>query len=201
MATDAQDDLLEGLEDLDEATEMTVADAGSEAPGAAAKKRPPEQAWVSKMFEGGPHIVLRAFLGVSGLSLLVGFFLPWFTVQGTEMTGLELAVGGPIVNTVIPFGIRTAIGVVPLLGLILTPLGFLGFRFAGMVGLIVGVAIFALAVVAAVMITGVGLWIVVAGTATALAAGGVAFMQGRERRLRARGTKVTRKKRKAEAAA
>jgi hypothetical protein len=111
-------------------------------------------------------LVRRVLLGVSGLAMLVGFFLPWLKV-GTLLTisgfGLVFATGD-VVN-VISGASRFMLVVVPLLGFLLVLGALLGYRLTQWVALAGATAIlgFGLARVLELFVTstGLGMWLVI----------------------------------------
>ncbi|HJL16507.1 MAG TPA: hypothetical protein RMH99_12670 [Sandaracinaceae bacterium LLY-WYZ-13_1] len=140
---------------------------------------------------GAPHLAFRIALGAAGLCLLIGFFLPWVKIQSTpsdetpqevrrelvSYSGLELA------STDDDF-VRAAAGgdtqrqllwLIPLFGLALTAVGFLGFRWSGLVGAVLGLLLVGYGVVTVVMIffqnTHYGLWLVLLGAFVAVSTG------------------------------
>lgn len=137
-----------------------------------------------------PHIVMRALLGFSGLSLLVGFFLPWVRFPATAaegdvpgvpehfQNGLDLLLSNDIQGTS-----PAAILLVPILGALLSAASFMGFRYAGHTAMAVAVGMLAygLYVLGSMFIqfTGYGLWTVAGGTFVILLLGVATYMLGR----------------------
>lgn len=135
-----------------------------------------------------PHIVLRVLIGLSGLSLLVGFFLPWLmepaAVEGgaaTAHAGYNLAMGEYFDTPG-----KEALWALPALGVLLSATAFMGFRYAGQVAIGTAVAIigFALYVLLQLFVqrTALGLWIVAGGTFVILLLGVIAWMVDTRRR-------------------
>ena len=139
----------------------------------------------------GPHVALRIALGSAGVLLLVGFFLPWLRLTGVDpLSGLELVIADEeAVVTAIGATQRWLLILVPLLGVGLTAVGFLGLRFSGQVGFGVGLAIIgygAFTVIALfVQTTAIGLWLVLGGAFLALNAGLFAWVKAKADRPRA----------------
>ena len=140
-------------------------------------------------------LVLHALLGFAGLTLLVGFLLPWFNLDcpaaqalhiactgdtSVEVRGYTLAFGGELVGT--PSWLLI---LVPALGAALSAIAFMRFRFAAQVAVGVAVALigYAFYVLLQMFIqhTAVGLWLVSGGTFVVLLLGVVTWMQARQR--------------------
>lgn len=149
---------------------------------APAKKREPR--------ETAP-LALRIVLGTAGLCLVVGFFFPWIKIGDlANISGLDLAISDNVV-------IRQAIGsttrwillFVPLLGLALTAIGYLGFKWSGIVGVVAGVLVigFGIFILAYLFfqLTAPGLWVVLVGALVGFGAG--LFTVLRARRAKAAG--------------
>ncbi len=127
------------------------------------------------------EMALRVVLGVLGLVMLVGFFLPWLSVAGpiegaplVAQSGLTLATSGDLVGTPAPL-----LFLVPALGAVLSAASFMGFRFAPQVA--VGIALtllgYALYVLLQMFVhhTELGLWLVSGGTFLVLLLGMLAW--------------------------
>jgi cbb3-type cytochrome oxidase subunit 3 len=137
-----------------------------------------------------PHIVMRALMGFAGLSLLVGFFLPWVRFpavaaeEGTSavpehfQNGLDLLMAHDIQGTT-----PMAILLVPILGACLSAVSFMGFRYAAQtaIAVAVGMLAYGLYVLGSMFVqfTGYGLWTVAGGTFVILLLGVIAYMFGR----------------------
>lgn len=108
-----------------------------------------------------PPLVLRALLGFAGLSLLIGFFLPWVRIRpdGPPSSGLDLLFQ-PDVGGTPSMGML----LLPVLGVVLAVLSFMGFRFAAhtAIGIAVVLVLYAVYVLFQLFVahTAVGLWIV-----------------------------------------
>src|SRR5690606_12219419 len=86
----------------------------------------------------------RVALGFAGLSLLVGFFLPWLhdTTEGVDgaaativsSTGLSLAISGDLGGSP-----AMLLFLIPALGIALSAISFMGFKWSGQVA--VGIAL------------------------------------------------------------
>lgn len=173
--------------------------AETDKPKTAAKPAEPEKkdgpakdgaAEPEKPAQKPPHIVMRALLGFAGLSLLVGFFLPWVRFPATEavgdtpgvpehfQNGLDLLLSPSIQGTA-----SAAILVVPILGALLSAASFMGFRYAGQtaIAVAVGMLAYGLYVLGSMFIqfTGYGLWTVAGGTFVILLLGVTTYMLGR----------------------
>jgi hypothetical protein len=137
----------------------------------------------SLAFTGGPPLGLRALVGFSGLSLLVGFFLPWFRVEAdaTEYaSGLTLMMGDNVGGT--PAMLLIA---VPILGVLTSAAAFMGFRWTahGAIGVAALLLAYGLWVLLRLFVehTALGLWVVVGGAFITLLLGVVTLMWSRER--------------------
>ncbi|MGF1467830.1 MAG: hypothetical protein ACFCGT_17055 [Sandaracinaceae bacterium] len=174
-------------------------DLDDEAPARASRaKREPKGSGI------GPaaaqlHIGLRLALGLAGLCLLVGFFLPWLSLreigvdtgETVEVSGIALVVADSATyRQVMDPGQRYLVLLVPIFGLALTAIGFLGFRFAGPVGFGMGLLLIIYGLVRVIIVflqtARVGLWLVLLGAFTALVAGLIAYIRSRELRLKRR---------------
>ncbi len=159
-------------------------------PKAASKPAEPETteaAEPEKPLQKPPHIVMRALLGFAGLSLLVGFFLPWVRFPAVEgehpspehfQNGLDLLMENDIQGTA-----PVAILLVPILGALLSAASFMGFRYAAQtaIGVAVGMLAYGLYVLASMFVsyTGYGLWTVAVGTFVILLLGVATYMLSR----------------------
>jgi len=162
-------------------------------PKAATKPAEPEktddtEAEPEKPTQRPPHIVMRALLGFSGLSLLVGFFLPWVrfpaVTEGEHVSpehyqnGLDLLMANDIQGTA-----PIAILLVPILGALLSAASFMGFRYAGQtaMGVAIGMLAYGLYVLGSMFVqfTGYGLWTVAVGTFVILLLGVATYILGR----------------------
>lgn len=140
------------------------------------------------------QIALRVLIGIGGLALLVGFFLPWLNVSvpGAEgapatmqaQSGLTLATSGDLVGTPAPL-----LFLVPALGIVLIATGFMGFKWSAQVAVGIAVSLigYALYVLLQMFVqhTAMGLWIVSGSVFLVLLLGVVAWMTGREPRAKA----------------
>lgn len=133
---------------------------------------------------GAPHMVLRVVLGTAGLLLVVGFFLPWIEWDREVYSGLNLMLDGDP-------GIRAAVGetrrwillAIPALGVALTAIGFMGFRWSAAVAAGIGLLLIGYGIVTVVGIffqtTALGLWLIVGAAFLALGGGLVALVRAR----------------------
>lgn len=130
------------------------------------------------------QVLLRVLLGFAGLSLLVGFFLPWLHHEGetagavVEQTGLALATGDRLVGSP-----AKLLFVIPGLGVALSAISFMGFRWSGQVAVtfaltLIGYALYVLLQMF-VQHTALGLWVVAGGTFVILLLGVMAWISGR----------------------
>lgn len=134
-------------------------------------------------FTGGPPLALRALVGFSGLSLLIGFFLPWFRVDADAegyASGLTLMMGDHVGGT--PAMLLVA---VPILGVLISAAAFMGFRWTahGAIGVAALLLAYGLWVLLRLFVehTALGLWVVVGGAFITLLLGVVTLMWSRER--------------------
>lgn len=148
---------------------------------------------------GAPHIMLRILLGTAGLLLVVGFFLPWLRIElpgadGAESVVLQEISGMTLVADDEPT-IRALVGdtqrwlllAIPVFGLALTAVGFMGFRWSGIVAAVLGLSLVGYGVVTVVLFffqkTALGLWLILGGTFLAVAAGMFTFLRARQAKL------------------
>jgi hypothetical protein len=133
------------------------------------------------------QVFLRILLGFAGLSLLVGFFLPWLQHEGetagtmVEQTGLALATGENLVGSP-----ARLLFLIPGLGVALSAISFGGFRWSGQVAVtfalsLMGYALFVLLQMF-VQHTALGLWVVAGGTFVILLLGVMTWISGRDRK-------------------
>ena len=147
-------------------------------PAPARKEAPPERK------EGAPHMALRVLLGLAGLALLVGFFLPWLRIPPLiDTSGLDLLLddGDAIGATQ-----RWLLLIAPVAGLIMTAVGFLGLRWSGRVAVGLGVTVILCGAVVLIVLffrhTAVGLWLIFGGSFTAVISGLFAWLRPLRRR-------------------
>lgn len=150
---------------------------------AALDKTDKKAAQGSFAFTGGPPLGLRALVGFSGLTLLVGFFLPWFRAgaEGEHDSGLTMMLGEPVGGT--PAILLVA---VPILGVLLSAVSFMGFRWTahaaiGVAALLLGYGLWILLSLF-VEHTALGLWIVVGGAFITLLLGLVTLLWNRDKK-------------------
>jgi hypothetical protein len=140
----------------------------------------------TKTAQPPPAMWMRALLGFAGLSLLVGFFLPWVRVPAVEdgadattHSGLDLAFS----TTGIEGTPAIVVLIVPILGALLSAIAFMGFRYAAQtaVGVAVAMIAYALYVLASMFVqnTALGLWVVSGGTFVTLLLGVATWMLAR----------------------
>lgn len=134
---------------------------------------------------GTPHIALRIILGASGLLLVVGFFLPWINLESTTVSGLELVSSSdPIIVALIGNQAQKWILLlIPVFGVALTAIGFLGVRYSGHISAALGVLIVGYGVVTVIIFffqkTGIGMWLILGGAFIAISAGLITFLRTR----------------------
>jgi len=119
----------------------------------------------------------RMVIGIAGLTLLAGFFLPWLSVSNSGWTFSASAYG--IVRAGGSFGMLQVLMIaVPLAGLTMFVSSLRSVRAARAASLLSAVGLGALAAYNILAVTGWGLWIVVAAGFVALLA---PFMIARDR--------------------
>jgi hypothetical protein len=150
------------------------------------KDAEPKEKEDAKPSQPPPPMWMRALLGTAGLSLLVGFFLPWVRVPAVEEgaaatfnSGLDLAFS----TTGIEGTPAIIVLVVPVLGALLSAIAFMGLRYAAQtaVGVAVGIIGYALYVLGSMFVqnTSFGLWVVSGGTFVTLLLGVTTWMLAR----------------------
>lgn|GEM_PF-2062043 len=153
---------------------MTNDPTAPEAAPIAPPPRPPVPVEPVKKGPGAIDSTLRRGVAlISGVALVVAFFLPW--IQATEfnlrtMTGLEILLSSDMTSQT-----RAAVSAVPSLGIILLIAGYVGRKAALFVGLLAGIT---LVLVGAWQIgtylaesIGAGLWVVAGASLLALIGG------------------------------
>ncbi|MCA9607066.1 MAG: hypothetical protein KC619_15780 [Myxococcales bacterium] len=139
---------------------------------------------------GAPHIVLRIVLGAAGLLLLIGFFFPWLRLVGPDdqanlVTGLDVVMAGdPVVRALVGQDAnRYVLLAIPVFGIALTAVGFLGVRYSGHIAAVLGILIVGYGMVMVVIFffqkTGFGLWMILGGAFIAILAGLITFVRQR----------------------
>lgn len=161
-----------------------VVDTGEPEPKKERKSAAPEAK------AGAPHLILRIALGAAGLLLLVGFFLPWVGIEygatgdtpgeiqrDLDYSGFKLATSDDdFVRAAAGSDTqRNLLWLIPVFGLALTAVGFLGFRWSGPLGAVLGVLLVGYGAVTVIIIffqnTRLGLWLILGGAFLAIAAG------------------------------
>ncbi len=134
-----------------------------------------------------PHIVLRVLIGFAGLSLLVGFFLPWLNMPASEGVPAAMLAGYNVAGDEVVGTPGAILWLIPVLGAALSAAAFMGFRWAGQVAIGVAVALIGyglfLLMQMFVQHTALGLWIVAGGTFVILLLGVLAWLVESRRRL------------------
>jgi len=134
---------------------------------------------------GAPHIVLRIVLGAAGLLLVVGFFLPWINLESSSVSGLELVTSDdPIIVALVgQQAQKWILLLIPVFGVALTAIGFLGVRYSGHISAVLGILIVGYGIVTVIVFffqkTGLGLWLILGGAFIAITAGLVTFLRTR----------------------
>lgn len=154
---------------LDVTTETSTVDSPTTTPVPAAEALPED--------DTGPGIVdatlRRGFALLSGLALVVAFFLPW--IEATDLnlrslTGLQIVLDGDMQAST-----RAAVFAVPMLGLVLLVAGYVGRRSALFVGLLAGISLTLVGAWQTLSYLaesiGAGLWVVAAASMLALIGG------------------------------
>ena len=110
---------------------------------------------------------------VSGLALVVGFFLPW--QQATSLDAISVTGFDIVMKGLLDSGARAAVMTVPALGLVLLGLAYLGRRASLVGGLLVGVTLLLVGTIQTLQYLaqsiGIGLWVVAAASFLALVGG------------------------------
>lgn len=177
---------LDDDEELEERTSRPSKSKGDKAKGDKSKPKP-----------GAPHVVFRILLGTAGLLLVIGFFLPWLRLEMPaadlsgmamikEITGMQLvfsdeplirAMGGDDTQ-------RYLLLFIPAFGLAMTAVGFLGFRWSGVVAALMGLTLVGYGIVMFAVFffqkTGLGLWLILGGAFLSVSAGVVSFLRSRQ---------------------
>ncbi len=136
---------------------------------------------------------MRLLLGISGLGILVGFFLPW--IRQTEI--INGAAGGSITNVRMLSGLDLIMRghlsgtpvawllLVPALGLLVACVSMLGFRWSGQLAILsaLGLIVYAGYILLRTFIglTGFGLWLVAGSVGTTILSGVITTMIVRTR--------------------
>jgi len=121
-------------------------------------------------------LLLRGVLGVAGLGLIVGFFMPWLRLgQMAALSGFSMLVTGGEAVSALTGPHRALLFVVPLGGALLCVAAWRGGRLAAWLALIVGAFVVAAGVITPLLVffdtTGRGMWIAALSALTALAIG------------------------------
>lgn len=145
---------------------------------------------------GAPHIVFRILLGTAGLLLVIGFFLPWLRLEIPAAVGvpaeIKMISGVELVWSEEPL-VRAMAGdetqrylllFIPAFGLLMTAVGFLGFRWSGVVAAVMGLTLVGYGIVMFAIFffqkTGLGLWLILGGAFLSVSAGVVSFLRSRQ---------------------
>ena len=92
--------------------------------------------------------------------------------------------GEPTIRALVGDTQRWLLLAIPVFGLALTAVGFLGFRWSGIVAAILGLSLVGYGVVTVVLFffqkTALGLWLILGGTFLAVAAGMFTFLRARQ---------------------
>jgi len=128
--------------------------------------------------ESAGALLARIVIGLAGLGLLIGFFLPWIRLGDlVSMSGLSMALtGGEAVKEL--SGFRLILLIVPVAGLALLASAIRGWAYAW-VALASGILIFAAALFTLIRVfldsTGAGMWVVAISALVAVAVGFFAY--------------------------
>jgi hypothetical protein len=128
--------------------------------------------------ESAGALIARIAIGLAGLGLLIGFFLPWIRLgELVSMSGLSMALtGGEAVKEL--SGFRMILLIVPLAGLALIASAIRSWAYAW-VALASGILIFVAALFTLIRVfldsTGAGMWVVAISALTAVAVGFIAY--------------------------
>ena len=128
--------------------------------------------------------ILRALVFVSGLGLLVGFFLPWLRFgEFAAVSGLSLLVSSGQAVDALAGPARGMLVLIPLCGAALVAASVFGPRLAVVVALVGGIVVLAFGffTLARVFLEtmGAGMWLVVASALVAAGAGIAGFARNR----------------------
>lgn len=141
------------------------------------------------------QIVLRVLMGIAGLTLLVGFFLPWFHFGPDlpanfaipalrPLSGFDLALRPDLAGT--PSGM---LWLIPGLGVALAIAAFMGFRYAPQLAVAIGTWCIGYSIYVLLKSfwqhTGAGLWVVAGGVFLVLVFGIAAWLSARHHGQRA----------------
>jgi amino acid transporter len=157
--------------------------------------KPAEGRRIEVKKEGPPQtaaqLAIRIALGTAGILLLVGFFMPWLNLGelriGDDMrgtvSGLDLVLSNEA-EVVRTLGVhRWIILLIPVLGVALAAVGYLGFRWSGIVGAGIGIVVIGYGVVTVVLLffrtTAFGIWMILIGTFLAVGIGAFSFIRSR----------------------
>lgn len=141
------------------------------APAASAAAIPPVKALVAPMW-------LRVLQGLSGVGLIIGFFMPWIKLGETvSLSGFSLVLTGGLEQLSPPS--RGLIFSIPLIGLALLATAIKGFRGLGWAGLATGILIGLVGMYTLISAfldsTGVGMWLVSGAALLAMGTGALAL--------------------------
>lgn len=121
---------------------------------------------------------LRLLQGLSGVGLIIGFFMPWIKLGETvSLSGFSLVLTGGLEQLSAPS--RGLIFSIPLLGLALLATAIKGFRGLGWAGLATGILIGLVGVYTLISAfldsTGAGMWLVSGAALLAMGTGALAL--------------------------
>ena len=139
-------------------------------------------------------LFVRIALGTAGLCLVIGFFLPWINLNTqSSVSGLGLVASDDhVIRAAFDGAQRWLLLLIPILGILLTAIGFLGFRWSTKVAALVGLTIIGFGFVTLILIfierTGYGLWLVFTGAFLSLVLGIFPWLRARDQKKKAKGS-------------
>jgi hypothetical protein len=145
----------------------------------------PSTAGAASFGQRAGNVLTRGLLGLAGLGLLVGFFMPWLVLgHVAALSGFSLMVTRGEVVEMISGSHRVMLFAVPLLGVVLLAGAFFGHRSMVWIGTISGVCLLVFGLFTLISLffatTGLGMWVVVFSAFLALGVGLVGI--GKRRR-------------------
>jgi len=159
---------------------MASPHAPSSSPGPAAGSTDSVPSWSARAGDA----TTRAIVVITGVGLLIGFFLPWIRFADVAaVSGLSLLVSSGTVVEALAGPSRGLLILIPVCGAALIACGIFGPRLAALAALASGLAIigFGLFTLARVFVAtvGTGMWVVVVSALAATATGLAALLRSR----------------------